>query len=156
MMNPIIRPAQLSDLGALKNFQQQLVKHERPFDSGIPKKGVVEYYDIEALIKSRNANFLVAEIDNKTVGCAFGQIRDNDADWALNKKYGYIGLMFVDEKFRKLRIGKLIIDSIIQWFNEKNISDIRLKVYEKNVGAVNAYRKYGFKDFVLELQYSPD
>ncbi len=153
-MSLILRLAKLSDLNILNNFQQQLVNHEKPFDSGIPTKGAIEYYNINELIKDDNSYFLVAEIDSKLVGCAFGQIRKN-IDWAVNKQYGYIGLMFVDEKHRRQKIGKLIVNAIIQWFKTKQISDIRLKVYEKNVSAVNEYRKYGFKDFILELQYSP-
>ncbi len=153
-MNPLLRPAKVSDTNALKNFQQKLVIHERPFDSEIPGKGNVEYYDIKKLIKSDNANFLVVEIGNKIVGCGFGQIRKSD-DWAVNEKYGYIGLVFVDKKYRRQNIGKLIIDALIKWFIERNISDIRLKVYEKNFIAVSAYRKYGFKNFILEMRYDP-
>lgn len=154
-MNPILRRAKLSDLDTLKNFQQQLVMHERPFDSGIPKKGKVEYYDIKKLIKSNNVNFLVVEMGNEIIGCGFGQIRKND-EWNVNKKYGYIGLMFIKKEFRNQRVGKIIVDALIRWFKAKNIFDIRLKVYEKNVNAVNAYKKYGFRCFIHEMQYSLD
>ncbi len=152
-MNPILRSANLSDLNTLKNFQKRLVIHERPFDPGIPKKEEVEYYDIRELIEANNVNFLVIEIDNKIIGCGFGQIRKND-DWAANKIFGYIGLMFVDDKFRGQKIGKLIVDELVKWFKEKNVFDIRLKVYEKNISAVNAYKKYGFEHFVLEMRYT--
>lgn len=151
-MIPKIRSATLSDLNTLKKFQQELVKYERPFDSGIPSKGVVNYYNLTELIKSYNTKFLVAESDKTVIGCGFGQIRKN-VEWAVNKKYGYIGLMYVDKKFRGKKIGKSIAEELIKWFREKKILSIRLQVYHKNKPAVNAYRKYGFSDFIMEMQY---
>jgi GNAT superfamily N-acetyltransferase len=154
-MNPILRSAKPSDLSTLNQFQQRLVNHERPFDPGIPREGEVKYYDIEELIEADNTNLLVVESENRIIGCGFGQIKKNLL-WATNKDYGYVGLMFVDEGFRKQNIGKLIVEALIDWFKEKNISDIRIKVYKNNAVAVEAYKSYGFNDFVLELQYKPE
>lgn len=152
-MNTILRPAKISDISQLKNFQEQLVIYERPFDAGIPKKGKVEYYDLKNLIKNKKVNFLVAEADNKIVGCGFGEIRKN-VKWALNKEYGYIGLMYVERNFRGRGIGNLIVKNLIKWLKKKKIKDIRLQVYAKNKKALHTYQKYGFKDFVIEMKYS--
>lgn len=147
----LLRHATLSDLSSLKQFQQRLVIYERPFDSTIPKKGEVTYYDIRELIESDKAQFLVAEADHKIVGCGFGQIR-KDAYWSVNKQVGYIGLMFVDEQWRNQGIGRLVISALLSWFKENNIFDVRLKVYEENHDAVKAYKKCGFKDYVKEMR----
>ncbi len=64
--------------------------------------------------------------------------------------------MFVMEKFRKQKIGKLILNSIIKWFKEKGISSIKLSVYKGNANAVETYRRCGFKDFILEMKYFID
>ena len=127
IMNPIVRSAQISDLEALKKFQQQLVIHERPFDHGIPKKGEVEYYNLKVLLEADAVNFLVAEVENSIVGCGFGQIRKNDP-WSVNQYFGYIGLMYVDKRFRNQKVGRLLVNALIKWFKEKNVFDIRLKV----------------------------
>jgi GNAT superfamily N-acetyltransferase len=147
----MIRKAQLSDLSTLQFFQDKLVVHERPFDPTIPKEGRVEYYDLKKLIESENVLFLVAEVNNEIVGCCFGEIRKND-DIFTTKFYGYIGLMFVKKENRREGIGNLIINSLLEWFKQKKIYDIRLKVYAENSDAVKAYKKYGFQDFVLELR----
>ena len=95
------------------------------------------------LIKSEN--------ENQIVGCGFGEIRKNDEPY-LNKHIGYIGLMYIDGKYRGEGIGKLIISLLFNWFKEKQIMDIRLKVYSENGIAISAYVNYGFKEFVTEMR----
>ena len=147
-----IRPAKISDLLFLENFQQQLVDFEKPFDQSIPKTGKVEYYNLKELLESEETNFLVAENESRVIGCGFGQIR-KDNYWSVNEKIGYVGLVFVEEGFRGNGIAKLIVDKLIDWFKEKGISDIRLEVYSENLGALKAYRKCGFKDFSVKMRF---
>lgn len=153
-MDPNIRQATLADLDTLEHFQHQLVQFERPFDPTIPKNGTVGYYNLKKLLGDTTVQVLVAEVDSTVVGCGFGQIR-KDNEWSVQEQIGYIGLMFIHKKYRGNQIGKLIVEALIQWFKEKNISDIRLKVYEKNISAVKAYRNYGFQDFIIEMRRGP-
>ncbi len=150
-MEVVIRKAIISDLPIIHKFQQELVKIERPFDSGIPQTGKVEYYDFKKLIKFISVNFLIAEVNGKPVACGFAQIKKN-VNWAVEKKYGYIGFMYVDAKFRGKGIGSQIMEDFIIWFKKKNIVYITLKAYFKNDAARSAYRKMGFCDFVSEME----
>ena len=147
------RTALISDVPALKRIQQRLVSYERPFDRGIPRKGKVIYYNIKKLVRARNTYFLVAASKNNIIACAFGQVRKNAA-WAVNKTYGHIGLVFVDEKFRRKGISRCMIGQLVKWFEKKKVRDIRLEVYGKNIPAVKAYREYGFRDFVIQMRYA--
>jgi ribosomal protein S18 acetylase RimI-like enzyme len=150
-MNIKIRQAVIGDLPILNNFQSNLVSHERPFDSTIPKDGVVEYYNIEKLITSETVYMLVAEKEGKIIGCAFGEIR-NAPSWSVNDRMGYVGLFFVEDKVRGQGVGKSIINELFTWFKDQKISDIRLQVYSQNKNAIEAYRKYGFEDYALEMK----
>ena len=85
----------------------------------------------------------------------FSQIRKN-VKWAVHKELGYIGLMFVEEAYRGQGIAGLMIQDLVNWANKKNVEHIIIQVYEENVNAVNAYRKSGFKDFLMVMKYSPD
>ena len=147
-----IRKATSNDLNIIKEFQNQLVEYERPFDSTIPKQGLVEYYNLQLLIESEKVNFLVVEVNEKIIGCGFGEIR-SDIEWSSNSLIGYIGLFFIEKEFRNKGISGLIFKELIKWFKENNIKDIRLKVYSENEKAVNAYKKYGFKGHMLEMRY---
>ena len=95
------------------------------------------------------------DVEKEVAGCGFGQVKEN-FHWAVNKHYGYIGLMYVDERFRGNRIGGMIIEALADWFKGIGISDIRVQVYDENVNAVEAYRKYGFKDYFKTMQYDVD
>lgn len=147
-----LRQARKEDLPILDEFQQQLVKLERGFDKGIPTQGRVDYYNLESLLMSDKVHFLVVEVDNKVVGCGFGEIRKN-VDWAVDKEYGYIGLVFVKEEYRYQGIGKKIVGSIFDWFHSKNISHITVEVYAENKEAIEAYTSYGFEHFVCQMKY---
>ncbi|MFZ1321721.1 MAG: GNAT family N-acetyltransferase [Ignavibacteria bacterium] len=151
-MNLVIREAELKDLTELKELQQSLVNFERPFDDGIPAEGDVNYYDINGLLNDDFTYFVVAEMEGKIIGCGFAQIRDN-LNWAIEKKLGYIGLMVVREEYRRNNTGKLIIENLTGWLNKKNISHIILETYSCNKTAINAYKKYGFKEFVLQMKF---
>jgi len=147
-----IRKAEIEDLTELNELQQSLVNFERPFDDGIPAKGDVNYYDINRLLIDDFTYFVVAETEGKIIGCGFAQIRDN-LNWAIEKKLGYIGLMVVREDYRRNNTGKNIIENLTGWLKEKNILHIILETYSCNETAINAYKKYGFKEFVLQMKF---
>lgn len=64
--------------------------------------------------------------------------------------------MYVDPAQRGKHIGRSIIDALVQWFRNRNIQEIRLKVYASNVGAVAAYEKMGFQDYIQEMKLQID
>jgi len=152
-MNIKIRPANLKDIKSLNFLQHQLVIYERPLTSTIKGSGKIRYYDIKKLIASTRVLLLVAEDRCKIVGCCFGEIRKNET-WSTFKHSGYIGMMFVDEKYRGKGLGKLLMNGVIKWLAKNKIKDIRLKVYNKNVEAIKCYQNCGFKDHILEMIYS--
>ena len=153
-METIIRPARKDDLETLREFQQGIVAHERPFDTGIPKEGEVEYYDIEKLLEDEKTYFVVAEIGNSLVGCGFGQIREN-LPWEVHPQYGYVGLMYVKPEYRRKEIARRVVQTLISWFGERGIGHIVIQVYHENSNAVAAYRSYGFTDFLLQMRFDP-
>ena len=145
-----IRQATLSDLDKINILQCKLINFESVVDPTI-KKGVKEYYDVRALIKSKNARFLVAEVDSVIVGCGFGEII-KDVEWSVYDKIGYIGLMFVEKYFCSKDVGGMIIDNLIDWFKNQKINCVSLKVYEDNSDTIKSYQKKGFKNFVNEMR----
>jgi len=128
------------------------VDHERAVVPTLKQSGEIRYYDIPALIAdTTNTVVLIAEIAGEPVGCGLGTIKENDACYN-EMRYGYIGLMYVDEAYRGKNIAGEIVQKIVQWFRDRSISEIRLKVYASNSGAVRAYRKYGFEDYIFEMK----
>ncbi|MFA4887197.1 MAG: GNAT family N-acetyltransferase [Candidatus Nanoarchaeia archaeon] len=150
-MEVTVRRAVYEDIPFLKLFQKKLVDSERPFDPTIPREGEIEYYSLKELLESKEVNFLVVEVEKKVVGCGFGEIRKN-VEWGRSKRIGYIGLMFVEEEFRGNKIGKMLVDRLCEWFKERKVGDIRLKVLKKNIRAIKLYEKAGFEEFIIEMR----
>jgi len=150
MDNIKIREANEYDLSALIEFEQEIINAERAFDNSL-KDEEIHYYDFQDLIKSAKAKILVAEIDNKIVGSGYAVIKEAEI-FLKHSEYGYIGLMYVIPQYRGMGINKKILQTLKDWIKWKQIKEIRLVVYDENITAKNAYKKAGFKAYVLEMR----
>jgi ribosomal protein S18 acetylase RimI-like enzyme len=52
--------------------------------------------------------------------------------------------MWVDPSHRGGGIGRALIDAVVQWCIEREVSELRLWVTKSNTGAMRLYRSYGF------------
>ncbi len=154
-MNIKIRKATLNDLDVLLEFEQYLITIERPMDPSLEQTKNIRYYDISAFITSDKSTLYVATSADKIIGCGYGLIMQNKSKFA-QKEHGFIGFVFVKEKYRGNSISKLIMNAINNWFRTKNITEVRLTVYEHNYNAIKAYEKLGFKKNIVEMLYNLD
>ena len=144
-----LRPATIEDLSILMTFEQGIVKTERAFDTTL-KEGEIHYYDLAKLIDNENAQVLVVETNSEIVASGLVQILDTEA---FNKfdKYSSFRFMYVKEAHRNKGLNKMILDGLIEWSDSKDIKEIKLNVYDKNIPALNAYLKAGFKKTMVEM-----
>ena len=149
-MEPIVRKATLEDVPVLLEFEQGLIKAERPMDPTI-KDGKISYYDVSEFIKNEDSTLYVVELNNKIVASGYAKIKP-DRHYLKHEKQGYLGFMFVPEEHRGKGYNKLIMDSLIQWCKERNIFEIRLDVYDVNHSAIKAYEKAGFKKHLITMR----
>ncbi len=153
-MGTIIRQAQENEVDALIEFEQGIVEAERPFDNTL-REGQIHYYDLLELIKSEEAEVLVAVVEDQLVGSGYAKLLDAKP-YQKYKKYAYLGFMYVKPTYRGQGVNKLILERLISWAKERNISEVRLQVYDENTIAKNAYRKVGFKPNLLEMRMEID
>lgn len=150
-MNQItIRTAILKDLEILLEFEQGIIKAERPFDETL-KLGKISYYDIKKMILEPETEVAVAKINGKIVGSGYAKIIEAKQYYTF-EKYAYLGFMFVDENYRGLSINSKIIDFLKNWCISNKILEMRLDVYESNLSAVKAYEKFGFKKDMVNMR----
>mgnify|MGYP000303665998 FL=1 len=149
-MNPTVRKATKEDLPILDTFMDALVDAERPMDSTI-KSGKVIYYDLENFIINENAVLYVVELNNELVASGYAKIKSNKS-YLKHDKHAYLGFMFVPENHRGNGYNKLIVNALLAWSKTKNISEIRLEVYNSNPSAIRAYEKVGFKKHMIEMR----
>ncbi|NVN19186.1 GNAT family N-acetyltransferase [Muricauda sp. HICW] len=145
-----IRKATLEDLPKLLNFEQEIIKAERPFDVTI-KEGPISYYDIGEIIQDTKACVLVAEIDDRVVASGYG-IPKRARHYLDHEFYAYLGFMYTDENFRGMGINAKIVGELKQWSQNQGYKEIRLTVYNENLPAIKAYEKVGFKKHIIEMR----
>ncbi len=127
---------------------------ERAFDPTL-KAGEIRYYDIENMISADHVRFIVAERGGEPVGCGFARIDDAKA-YLRHSKQAYLGLMYVDPRYRGRSINGGIVELLKQWCREKGVTELRLEVYNGNAAAIGAYEKAGFSKHMIEMRLSLD
>ncbi len=134
----------------LLSFEKGIIEAERPFDNTL-KEGEIHYYDIIELIKNKNAEVLVAVIDNEIVGSGYAKIL-TAKPYQKHSEYAYLGFMYVKPAFRGQGINQKILHGLIDWAKSQHLTEVRLEVYDENKIAKNAYLKAGFKPNLLEMR----
>ncbi|SDI78729.1 N-acetyltransferase family protein [Mucilaginibacter sp. P25] len=147
----LIRKATIEDLPVLLQFEQGIITAERPFDSTL-KPDPISYYDLEAFITSTDVQVLVAEIDGEIAGSGYARIKKNPDVYYDFEKYAYLGFMYVLPAYRGMGVNQAIIEELKKWTVEQGLTEIRLEVYNDNIGAIKAYEKAGFKKRMIEMR----
>lgn len=145
-----IRQAQENEINVLLEFEQGIVAAERPYDDTL-REGEIHYYDLLELIKSAEAEVLVAVIGDQLVGSGYAKIVDAKP-YQKYAKYVHLGFMYVKPEYRGQGINKLILEALTDWAKDRNITELRLQVYDQNESAKKAYCKAGFKPNLLEMR----
>lgn len=145
-----LRTATINDLDTLLEFEQGVILTERPFDPTL-KDGHINYYDLKELILSPQSTVIVAEHNDEIIASGYALIKPAK-DYLKYKEYAYLGFMYVRPSYRGRGINKLILDALTGWAKSKNMTELRLQVYDENKPAVKAYEKVGFKPLLVEMR----
>ncbi len=145
-----IRKAIETEVEILLGFERGIIAAERPFDSSL-KVGEIHYYDLIELIKDEQAQVLVAVVDGEIVGSGYAKIL-TAKPYQKFSEYAYLGFMFVKPEFRGQGINQKILHGLIDWAKGRNLTEVRLEVYDENIIAKKAYLKTGFKPNLLEMR----
>lgn len=150
MDNIKIRTATLNDIDILLEFEQGVIKAERPFDVTLGADPIT-YYNLKELILSDDASLVVAEIEGEIIGSGYALLKP--ARHYLNHGfYSYLGFMFTLPDYRGRGVNTKIIERLKQWSDSKGLKEMRLTVYDENHNAIMAYEKVGFKKHIIEMR----
>ena len=145
-----IRKAVLSDLDRLLDFEQGVIRAERPFDSTL-KSDLIHYYNISGMIEADHVQLVVAENEIALVGCGYARIEKSQT-FLVHSEYAYLGFMYVAEDYRGQGINQLIVEALKSWAISRGITELRLEVYKGNLAAISAYEKAGFEQHLIEMR----
>lgn len=145
-----VRQAKQSELKALLNFEQEIVEFERSYDPTL-KTEHFHYYDIKALIESDDAEVVVATINEVLVGSGYAQ-KQKAKNYLDHEYFSHLGFMYVHPDHRGKGINSMIIDVLKEWSKSKKLFEMRLNVYDENLGAIRAYQKAGLERHLINMR----
>lgn len=156
-----IRQAALDDLDLVIELWQNM-RHDHDkivIDGGKDKKQIEIKSDAItifrnyalSLIQSDDSVIFLIYVDNKIAGYNVLTINNNIPVFKI-EKIGYISDLFLKKAYRGKGFSTKIKDNAIKWFKSKGIDYISLKVHPENSHAHEIYKKWGFKDFHIEMR----
>lgn len=151
---PKIRLAKIEELETLLEFEQGIVIAERPMNPTL-KDGEIHYYDLAKLVESELSDVFVAELNGEIIASGYA-LEKKAKDYLKHEKYAHLGFMYVKPEHRGKGVNQLILDALLAWARERNLTEIRLEVYSENTSAIRAYEKAGFAPHLLEMRMEID
>lgn len=145
-----IRSATGHDLPLLLQFEQGVISAERPFDPTLAHDPI-NYYDLQDLLASEDAELVVAESGGNIIGCGYAKIKKAQS-FLAHEYYAYLGFMFTAPGWRGRGVNQLILEALSAWAAAKGLTEIRLEVYKDNAPAIRAYEKAGMVQHMIEMR----
>lgn len=102
------------------------------------------YNILEQEFNNENTTYIVAKNDDMIVGFAGILVIMDEAN--------IMNIVTKKDK-RKLGIGSLLLEKLIEISKLKNLASITLEVNEKNIPAINLYKKYNFQQVGIRKKY---
>lgn len=93
------------------------------------------------------AKYIVAEIEGLVIG--YGGI------WMIIGE-GHITNIAVESKYRKMGVGKKLLEGLIEISKKMFVTSMTLEVRESNIIAQNLYKQYGFVKHGIRPKYYAD
>ena len=157
MGNPVtlrIRQAIPADLPVLLEFEQGIVRAERPYDPTL-RADPIHYYDLAALIKAEDAEVAVADWGGELIASGYA-VRRASQSYVTPEWHAYIGFLYVRPDYRGQGINRKVLDYLMGWARSVGLPEIHLTVYPQNAPALRAYEKAGFSPYILDMRLNLD
>ncbi|MBW2974280.1 GNAT family N-acetyltransferase [Candidatus Woesearchaeota archaeon] len=144
-----IRKATLQDIPQMTELWLELMDHHiklEPYFYRMNKNAIPRYKNyLMKNIMRRNAEFFVAEDNGKVIAHIGGWVEKRPTCFAIEEQ-GYLLEAIVSKKYRRKGIGRKLTKRMLGWFKAKKMSFVVLRAYSTNKGAIEAWRRMGFRE----------
>ncbi len=154
MCEVIIRAATEQDFETLDKLYYDFHQyHVREVPNRLQDLGKLEDQDwsrlhqaLREIFTNKDAVIFLAERSGHIIGLVEVYYRQDDKANPLivTHQYAYLQSIMVSEPYRKLGIGKRLMEAAQQWAREKGATEMRLDVWEFNQGALRFYEEMGY------------
>ena len=149
-----IRKAKASDAPGLAELYVQFWSKHKGIDPllELRKKPTIKNFteDVKKDIKRRNNYIFIALKDKKIIGYIETNTNKNYKLFKV-KRYGWIDTATTHKNYRGRGVARALTDYAIKFFKKKRIKYVRATVYIRNKGALEAWKRMGFKPNSVRL-----
>jgi len=153
MENIKIKKATIKDLddivglaGLMLDFHESFDKYYTIYSKYEDHK---EFYKNQ--LQKKNAQFLIAK-DKNGEAVGFGQSSIISMPKTKAPKIGKLISIFVKPEYRDKKIGKVIFEQQMEWLKKNKVKYIEMHVDARNKKSLALWKKYGFKDYQINLK----
>jgi len=140
MNNVLIRNVLEKDLPFIENLINELIA-SLDDKEGIEKDLAIKNF--KKILKDKNSNFLIAEIDKRVVGFINFITRKTLLHSGLS---GLIDELVVSQAYQNKGIGQYLIQKAIEECKKLGCCEIEVSTEYENKKAIRFYKKFGFEE----------
>jgi ribosomal protein S18 acetylase RimI-like enzyme len=109
------------------------------------------------LIHQRGGFVIIAEDNGTLIGHVGGAIVGDASlflkpDW---HQYGLIFDLYIKPEYRRQHLGSALVEAVMHALRNKGVKRFRIVGLAQNEAALRLYRKTGFTDYEMTLEYNP-
>lgn len=148
-----LEKATVKDLHKINELMYKQAEEERKFMNNLNKKEKYTFHskeEIKRMLSSKKCYIILAKVGENIVGCGSVSI-EKMSHWSKYKKQGYMGMLYIDKKYRRKGLAKNLQDARIKWLKLRGIKLISNKVLSKNIPALKLAQKRGFKPHIISM-----
>ena len=146
----VIRNATLDDLDVIATLWKEFMDFHKVRDSHFTRSsdGHANFADfIRKHISSEDSSVLVAESDSNVVAYCLATVANTPPVFE-DTQYGTIFDLAVTESCRRQGIGERMFAVVRDWFKQKEIRRVEIRVSLSNETSTNFWRKMGFEPYL--------
>lgn len=148
-----IRKATINDFEEILKLNKELFLYEKKFTDTFNEEWAYSNQGKEYFAKrivNSNSIFLLLEDQGELKGYILGFI-----DTYVVRKISPIAEienLFIKESKRNQGWGRELVEGFIKIAKEQNVERLKVRTYSDNIDVINFYKKFGFKELLLELE----
>lgn len=150
MNDILVRKATINDRTVLLEFEQGVIRAERPFDPTL-KDDPVHYYDLDQMLSDPQTDVVVVEAGGQVVASGYSRIQVSKP-YLKHSHHAYFGMMYVRPEYRGKGLNAVVLEELVSLAKERGITEVYLEVYSQNQSAIRAYEKFGFENYMVQMR----
>jgi RimJ/RimL family protein N-acetyltransferase len=120
-----------------------------PYNQGFTETITVEEMEtyVREYLDGRKSKTYILHRQGTDIGCILGKIASSHLSASGVGLVGWIGLCYIDERFRGANLCAGMYDALRAWFASKTITIIELSYMAANGAAETTWKRLGFEPF---------